>query len=203
MNSLLATSLKVILGVAAIFLAYNLYSIIQDPIDFQKMKKKRYAKVKTRLEQIRDAQKAYRAEYNQFVKDIDKLAAFVDTGKQTIIERKDSSFMYYDEVYQQEMRKDTIITRVLGYQDVKKELFGEDFNSESLIYIPYTDRKHKFMMDAGKLNVNDVVVPVFEAKAPDTLIFEDEYEKYSRYIDEEHTLAVGSMSKPTLSGNWK
>lgn len=202
MNSLLATALKVVLGIAIVVLGYNLYSIIQKPIDFRKMEKKRYTKVKTRLEQIREAQKAYRDEYRSFVKDIDKLVAFVDTGHKTIIERKDSSFMYYDETYMKEMKKDTIIIRVLGYENVKKSLFGADFDPKTLRYIPYSNNE-KFIMDAGKIKVNDVVVPVFEAKAPDTLIFADEFKTYENFIDEDHYLAVGSMDKATLNGNWK
>lgn len=202
MNSLLATALKVILGIAIVALGYNLYSIIQKPIDYRKMEKKRYAKVKTRLEQIREVQKAYRTEYNAFVKDIDQLVAFADTGRKTIIERKDSSFMYHNKTYMKDMKKDTIIERIIGYENVKESLFGSDFNPASLRYIPYSN-KEKFIMDAGKIKVNDVVVPVFEAQAPDTLIFADQLETYKNFIDENHYLAVGSMDKATLNGNWR
>jgi len=186
MNTLVATGLKVVLGIAIILLGYNLYSIIQKPIQYQKLENKRYAKVKERLEQIREVQKAFRAEYKVFTGDLDQLVAFVDTGRRTIIERKDSSFMRYNETYLKDMQVDTIITRVLGYEPVKEFLFDSSF-----------------IMDAGKITVGDVVVPVFEAKAPDSLIFADVINRFGDLIDTEHYLAVGSMDKATLNGNWK
>lgn len=202
MNSTVSLVIKIVLGLGVIILSYTLYEIIQEPIRFEKIKATRYEKIKVRLEQIRDAQKAYRAEYSQFAEDFNTLIAFVDTGKQTIIERKDSSFMYYDEVFQQEMEKDTIVTKILGYQSVKDNLFGQDFEEQNLQYVPFTENK-KFELNAGKLQVNDVVVPVFAASAENTLIFEDILKKYDQFIDKDGSLQVGSMIQPTLSGNWK
>ncbi len=202
MKSTVSTIIKIVLLVAIIFLGYYLYEIIQEPIRFEKIKEKRYAKIQDRLEEIRDVQKAYRAEYFEFAPDFNTLIAFLDTGKQAIMERKDSSFMYYDEVYQQERSKDTIVSRVLGYRSVKSALFSEDYNAQQLQYIPFTDNR-KFIMDAGKIKVNDVVVPVFEAKAPNEVVFEDIADDYDQFIDFNYSLKVGSMNEPTLSGNWK
>ena len=130
MNQRVSTIVQIVLVLAVIFLGYTLYEIIQEPIRFEKIKNRRYSKIKERLEHIRDAQKAYRAEYNEFAGDFNTLVAFVDTGKQTIIERKDSTFTYYDEVYLKEREKDTIITRVIGYRDIKESLFDADFDPE-------------------------------------------------------------------------
>lgn len=202
MNSTLSTTIKVVLFLAIVYLAYLLYTIIQEPIQFEKLKEKRYDAVKERLENIRDAQKAYRDVYNVFAKEMDQLIAFVDTGKKPIIQRKDSTFMYYNEVYQQEMEKDTIITTILGYERVKTSLFDKNFQPAKLKTIPYSGGRN-FEMKAGKINVNNVIIPVFEAKAPNTAIFHDVLDKYDQYIDEEDYLSVGSLTEPTLSGNWK
>lgn len=202
MNSTVSTILKIVLGILIIFLAYKLYAIIQDPIQFEKLKDKRYDAVKTRLEQIRNVQKVHRDVYDVFASDLDQLIAFVDTGRKPIIERKDSSFMYYDETYRKEMKKDTVIRRLIGYESVKESVFKKDFNPEKLRLIPYSQNE-PFRMDADKISVNDVTVPVFEASAPDSLIFEDVLKRYDQYIDEEHVLKVGSLNEPTLSGNWK
>ncbi|HBF19662.1 MAG: hypothetical protein CMI36_05750 [Owenweeksia sp.] len=202
MDSKVSLILKIVLAVVIIYLGYLLYSIIQEPIQFEKLKTKRYTLVQNRLEQIRDAQKAYRAEYSKFADDFNGLIAFVDTGKQSIIERKDSSFTYYNKTYQQEMVKDTIVTKLLGYQPVKKNLFGEDFDASQLRYIPTTEGK-EFEMSATKIKVNDVIVPVFEAKATNEQIFGDVWKKYDQFIDKEYALTVGSLTEPTLSGNWK
>lgn len=201
MNSTVSLIIKLVLGALVIFLGYKLYSIIQEPIQFEELKERRYDQVKNRLEQIREAQKTHRDVYNEFADDLDELIAFVDTGRKPLIERKDSSFMYYNETYQKEMQKDTIITTILGYERVKNNLFGADFDTDKLRYIPFSE-EHEFMMEAGKIKVNDVVVPVFEAKAPDSLIFTGKLDKYSRYIDKDHALTVGSLVEPSLSGNW-
>jgi len=202
MNSTTSLIVKIVLGILVVYLGYSLYEIIQEPIRFEKIKEKRYTSIKMRLEQIRDAQKAYRDEYNAFAKDFNTLIAFVDTGKQTIVERKDSTFMYYNEVFQQDMEKDTIITKILGYQPVKENLFGKDFDASKLEKVPHTEGA-TFDLDAGKIKVNDVVVPVFEAKVENEVIFADIFKKYNQFIDKEGSLAVGSMTEPTLSGNWK
>jgi len=202
MNSKVSLIIKVVLFALIIFLGYKLQQIIQEPIDFERLKEKRYEVVKDRLEKIRDAQKEHRSEYQAFAPSIEALIAFVDTGRVAIIERKDSSFMYYDQVYQQEMEKDTIVTKILGYQSVKEKVFGADFDAESLHYIPFSDNS-PFQVKAGKLEVNDVVLPVFEAKAPNTEIFHDVLNKYDQYIDSDYALQVGDMNEPKLSGNWR
>lgn len=202
MNSTASLITKIVLLLGIIFLGYKLYAIIQEPITFQKLKDKRYEKTEHRLEEIRDAQKAYRTEYNTFAKDFDQLIAFIDTGKQSIIERKDSSFKKYDQVYQQEREHDTVITKVIGYKNVKESLFDKDFDASKLRYIPYTDNV-PFEMETGKIKVSEVVVPVMEVRAPNKKIFADVWNKYYQYIDPDYVLKVGSLSEPTLNGNWK
>ena len=202
MNSKFSLIAKIVLGVLIVFLGYKLYTIIQEPIDFENLKEKRYTVVKDRLEKIRDAQKAYRTEYLVFAEDLESLIAFVDTGKSAIIERKDSSFMYYNTTYLQEMEKDTIITTILGYEPVKEKLFGADFNVNTLRIIPFSNNV-PFMVAAGKIRINEVTVPVFEAKAPDTAVFHDVLSKYDQYIDNDYALQVGDLNQATLSGNWK
>ena len=202
MNSRVSTIVQIVLVLAVIILGYNLYEIIQEPIRYEKIKTKRYDQIKMRLEQIRDVQKAYRAEYGEFAPDLNSLIAFVDTGRQTIIERKDSTFVYYDEVYLKDREKDTIITRVIGYRNIKESLFDESFDPTVLRYIPFTDNK-EFQMQSDKLTVNDIVVPVFEARASNKDIFEDIFDDYDQFIDSEYALKVGSLTEPTLSGNWK
>ena len=201
MNSTVSVILKVALSLLIVFLAYKLYAIIQEPIRYQEIKTKRYNQVKLRLEQIRDAQKIHREVFDGFTADLDRLIAFVDTGRKPIVLRKDSSFTYYDETYRKDMTKDTIVKRIIGYEKVQKS-FPTSFQPEDLRYIPFSNQQ-EFKMDAGKVTINDVTVPVFEAAAPDTLIFHDMIDDYDRYIEKDHVLKVGSLTEPTLSGNWK
>lgn len=202
MNSTVSLTIKIVLGLLVLYLGYTLYSIIMEPIEYEKIKDRRYTKVIERLEQIREAQKAHRDLRNSFASNFDELIAFVDTADRPIVERKDSTFTYYDEVYQQDMQKDTIVKTILGYESVREYAFDKSFDIEQLRYIPFTNGK-TFTMDADKIKINDIVVPVFEAKAPDTLIFRDVLDQYDQFIDNKHALTIGSLNEPTLSGNWK
>jgi hypothetical protein len=202
MNSTASRLVKVGLLLIILFLAYRLYAIIQDPINFENLKEKRYTAIQEKLGEIRDVQKAFRTEYRVFAPDLNALIAFVDTGKIAIIERKDSSFMYYNKKYQTDMEKDTVVITLLGYEPVKEKLFNKDFVAESLRYIPFTNNT-PFEVEASKLKVNQVVLPVFVARAPNSDIFYDVLDKYSQYIDEDYALEIGSLTEPTLSGNWK
>ncbi len=203
MTSTVSTIIKVVLLIAIVGLSYFLYEIIQEPIRYEKIKEQRYAQTKERLEQIRDVQKVFRSEYLEFAKDLDMLISFVDTGRESIIERKDSSFKYMDKKFLTEMTKDTIIIRVIGMRSVKERLFGADFDANKLRYIPFSNNQQEFEMEAGKIKVNDIVVPVFEARAPNTKIFADILDEYEQFIDKDYALKVGSMTEPTLNGNWK
>ena len=122
MNKKIIKALTIGLALVAVGLSYWLLRIINQPIEFEKIKSDRYAAIIERLEQIRDVQQAHLQENGKYAQDFDALIAFVDTGAITLIERKDSSFMYYDKIYQQDMNKDTVIERVLGTQGVKENL---------------------------------------------------------------------------------
>ena len=126
------TLLTVGLALVAIVLGYWLFSIINKPIEFEKIKSKRYAKVEMRLEEIRDAQQAYRQKYGKYSDDFDQLIGFVDTGMIDIVVRKDSSFMAYNKTFQQDMNRDTVIIRVIGRESVKSSVFNSEFDASKL-----------------------------------------------------------------------
>lgn len=198
------TALSVGLLIVVLGLSYWLFRIINQPIEFERIKERRYTEIKNRLEEIREVQQAYLQEYGSYVDNFDELVAFVDTGKLRIIERKDSSFMYYDKVYQQDMNKDTVIVRVLGYEPVKEELFSADFDANKLRYIPLPKKRiAEFEIGAGSIERNDLRIPVFEVSAPNTVIFEDLPSDYNIFVDRTYQLQVGSLTEPKVSGNWK
>lgn len=198
------TALTAFLILVVLGLSYWLFRIINQPIEFEKIKAKRYALIQQRLEEIREVEQAYLTEYGSYVDNFDALIAFVDTGKIKIEERKDSSFMYYDKTYQQEMNKDTIVVRILGYEPVKTKLFTAEYDASQLRYIPLPKgRKAEFEIGAGSIERNGLRIPVFEVSAPNTAIFEDLPSDYSIFIDRSYKLQVGSLTEPKVSGNWK
>lgn len=202
MNSKSILAIQTVLAILAAFLAYKVYRVIMEPIEFENLQSKRYEHVKKRLEQIREAELTYKGEFAQFQGDIDQLVQFVDTGKVSIYERKDSSFMRYNKKYQKDMNVDTVIVRLIGQEYVKNRLFGPDFDAQKLLYIPFSDNV-KFTLGASTIERNGVKVPVFEVKAPNAAIFADQEKTYGEYIDKDYALTVGSLTEPSVSGNWK
>ena len=193
--------MNVALILIAAFLAFKIYRVVMEPIEFERIKLKHMCAVTERLEQIREAELAYKQEYGEFTGDWNVLTSFVDTGKVTIFERKDSSFMYYDKRFQREMNRDTVITRVIGYQAVK-DRYGEGFEGKMLQYVPMTDDA-EFNLGAGKIDRNGVTVPVFEASVSDVVMLGNLKRRFDQYIDKEHVYQVGSLTEATISGNYE
>jgi hypothetical protein len=173
------------------------------PIKFQRIERVRICDVTEKLENIREAQLAFKTENGAFCSDINDLVAFVDTGVINIIERKDTSFMYYDKVYQKEMNKDSVMLRVLGQEPVAVQLFGDGFDAQTMLRIPGTDSL--FTMNAGKINKNAVDVATFEVSAPYATVFADVADSYPQAFSKvaNEALTIGSLTEPTISGNYE
>jgi hypothetical protein len=197
------TLLTVGLALVAIVLGYWLFSIINKPIEFEKIKSKRYAKVEMRLEEIRDAQQAYRQKYGKYSDDFDQLIGFVDTGMIDIVVRKDSSFMAYNKTFQQDMNRDTVIIRVIGRESVKSSVFNSEFDASKLRVVPITTIDEQFEIGAGSIERNGVSIPVFEVSVSNEAMFKDIMDVYGNFIDKSYKLQMGSLTEPSVSGNWK
>ena len=204
--------LRIALGIITLILSYRIYRIIMQPIEFASIKEKRYERITNRLEQLREAQLIFKSEYNQYANNFDDLVSFFQNAQVSIIERKDSSFMRYDKVYQTDMLKDTIIYRIIGQTSAKdklmssnSELFKSDFSVSDLRYIPFAKDSTEFSIATGHIDRNGVRVQVFEIKASNTDFFHDIYDDYESLILglRINALAIGSLTEPTLSGNWK
>ncbi len=203
MNSKVQLGIKAVLIVACLFLTIRIYQSIMQPIKFQRIERSRLCDITEQLENIREAQLAYKSEMGSYCASIQELVGFVDTGFISIIQRKDTSFMYYDKIYQKEMNKDSVMIRVLGQEKVSMQLFGEGFMAESLRHISGTDSS--FSMDASEINKNGVDVATFEVSAPYKVIFADIAENFPQAYGkaENNSLTIGSLTEPTISGNYE
>lgn len=203
MNSKVQLVIKVVLILLSAYLTVQIYQSIMQPIKFQRIERARLCDVTEQLENIREAQLAYKSENGAFCSSIDELVGFVDTGFISIIERKDTSFMYYDNVYQKDMNKDSVIIRVLGQEKVSTQLFGDGFMASSLLNISGTDST--FTMDAGEITKNGVDVATFEVSAGYSVIFADIAPDFPLAFEkvENNTLTIGSLTEPTISGNYE
>jgi hypothetical protein len=193
--------LNVVLLVIAAFLAYKIYQVIMEPIQFERIKLQRFCAITERMEKVREAELAYKDVYGEFTGDWANLISFVDTGYITIYERKDSSFMYYNKRFQKDMNKDTVVVREIGKERVL-DRFGQDFDPTVLKEVPQVEDV-EFDLGAGKIERNGVTVPVFEVSVADTEIFKDLKSRFDQYIDKEHRYQIGSLTEATISGNYE
>ena len=192
--------IKVVLVIVALGLSYWLYEIIQAPIRFEQQKNRRMEVVKEKLISIRTAQAAYKEVNGGFSSTFEDLLAFLDTGEFTLLQRRDSSYEAFSELYQQMEIRDTVVIDTLGYSSIKDSLFA-DYDLSALRTIPFSGGED-FEMDAGRLEKDGgLIVQVFMARAPKEL--------YLRGLDrtliktQSKDLQVGSMTEASLNGNWQ
>lgn len=193
--------INLIFVVGSVFFAFKIYASIRKPIEFNEIRKKRYERVIERLNLLRDLQVEYRKVTGSYSNDFNTLLAFADTGRIAIEERKDSSFLRYDKIYQTELVVDTVVVRILGYRSVREALLSGYDNVNELKYIPFTDKK-EFKIAASSVERNGVLFPTFEISVADTTLFADLKDEYGQFISKEKSLIIGSLTEPIVSGNW-
>lgn len=205
--------LQIILLVAIGALVWWLYSLFNTPLEFERIRKEREAKVVERLKDIRTAQRAYRNKYLKFTPSFDSLIAFVKydslTFEHAIGSADDSLAVAQGRVSVEKFQvavKDTI-------KFISPEVLSDVNN---LRYIPgsveATGSLQQFAMDTASIETESrVVVPVFEAfaKYPTFLGDLDKQELINFRDYQVNTLSradglkVGSLTATTNeAGNW-
>lgn len=180
----------------ALITAYFAYRSIQAPIEFNIEKKKRYAKVESRLKTIRDWQLAYKAVYRKYASNFDTLTVFINTDSFPVIKALGT---VPDTLTEQQAVDMGLVTRDTIMVSVRDSLFktGGDINDVRII--PYS-KNQPFAMESGIIEKGQVEVPVFLVEALNMYIF-DGIEP--DYYDPQKGLRVGSMTEPSTSGNWE
>lgn len=204
--------IQLLLWIVIGFLAYLTFNSIYEPIQFNKIKKERYAPVIERLKDIRDSELAYKEVIGKFTSDFDGLIQFIDTAKYTIIQRRDSTVL--DEVktksYGVDMYKEITLIDTLGFVSVKDSLFGNTDRYKNMMYVPNTNQSEKFSLKAGIVTKNETPIPVFEAKVAKAVILKDQPEDLV-YMENQVVsvdaingkyISVGSMTEVNTNGNW-
>lgn len=149
---------QIALGVIAIAITYLIYSGIMKPINFEKEREARYAKVIERLKDIRTAEVAYKSVYQKFTGSFDTLINFVKYDSFPV-EFKEGSLDDSIAVAKGLVRRDTI------YIPVRDSIFPKGYFIDSLRYVPHTVGV-QFDLKAGNIVTGSkVTVQVFEANA--------------------------------------
>jgi hypothetical protein len=194
----------------SIFFASQIYSSINGPIKFNKVKNERYTQVINRLKDIRNAQIAHKDVTGFFANNFDSLVSFVDNGIFTLIEKRDSSYLEYNRLYRIDMLKEVEIVDTLGFVSVKDSLFGQNESYKMMAKVPIQGTDSEFSIKADIIDKNGYQVPVFEVKvAKDIVLFDqnkDLLDQENKVISVDgvngREIILGSMSEVSTSGNW-
>ena len=193
-----------------VFFSYKIYTSINSPINFNKVKTERYKKVINRLKEIRTAQIAYKDVNGIYSNNFDSLVSFIENGIFTLVEKRDSSFLEYNRTYRIDMLKEVIVIDTLGTVSVKDSLFKDNDNYKLMSQIPVEGVDEKFTINSQIINKNNYKVPVFEVKVSKNIILHDQDDFL--VSQENETISVdgvngseiilGSLSDVSVNGNW-
>jgi hypothetical protein len=204
--------LTIVLWLLIAFLGYQTYKSIYEPIQFNKVKNKRYSQVIKSLKDIRDAQLAHREVTGKFADNFDNLVKFIDTAQYTITQRRDSTIK--DEVLTKQfgvdMTKEIIVIDTLGFESVKDSLFKNSTRYKTMMNVPVGEEGAKFKLQAGFIEQSNIKIPVFEASVLKNVILFDQdkdllmQENQVVSVDGVNgdKLKVGSMDEVNTNGNW-
>ena len=206
--------IQFILGLAIIGLVYVVANLIYTPLSFDQQLEERNAEVIVKLKDIRAAQRAYKSKYQQFTGDFDSLINFILndslTMERKLVDEDDSVAM----AQLKKQGKKNIETYNIAVVDTifnPRKLTKEDI--QNLRYIPHTDNKVEFIMEAAHVNAGNVKIPVVECRAPyklylDTVAYrqnvinliDDRVNNFNAYAG----LKFGSMEgSNNEAGNWE
>jgi hypothetical protein len=207
--------LQVLFIIIIIVLGYLIVESIMEPIRFNKEVEVRESATIDRLIQIREAQKAYKDIYKTYTGSFDTLIAFLDTGSFSVIMAiGEIPEDWLDEMGFEKARDyalaEGIISRETTKVPVLDSLFGAGFDTNSLRYVPFTD-KVEFNMESGEiLTSSNLTVQVVEVSAMyDDLLKGLDQQLIVNYEDERNKIVgfkgvkFGSLEEGTLTGNWE
>lgn len=200
------TVIKVVLLIAIIGLAYWVYRIPTATLEFEDAFAMRQKEVVQRLKDIREAERAYKRNYNKYTGSFDTLIMFLKND--TLVYEKamgslDDSVAVAKGLVKTEKFKVAIKDTIFS---------GRKVNFDDLKYVPFSENK-EFELGATVIKTeSSVLVPVFEAKTPFYVFLQnlnadqeiinlvDRYTTMDKYPG----LKVGSLTTPNNdAGNWE
>ncbi|GAB7256931.1 hypothetical protein [uncultured Polaribacter sp.] len=198
---------SILLLFLAVYLGFKIYNGIMEPINFNKNKITRYAKVVDNLKMIRDAEVKYYEANGNYTKDKNALIKFIDTAKlaltntKTIVETVNKGGGITDEVERR-------VTDTIGYEPVLKYFKDRDY--KTMFSVPGL-KGTEFELEVGTVEkVQGLVVPTFMAKTPKKALLEgmneslvkQELEVIAADQIKGEYVSVGSLDEVTTAGNW-
>ncbi|PHI19228.1 hypothetical protein CEQ90_14295 [Lewinellaceae bacterium SD302] len=184
--------------VLAFGLAFLLYKSIEEPIAFADFREDRETVVETKLETIRKAQEMYRDITGAFAPTFDTLSEVLTNESFALVrvigDPDDPNFtgeITYDTTYRSAI--DSVRSLGIDLQD--------------LPYVPFTDNKVKFDIDAKEVEYQSTNVPVVQVGTQRKNFMGDyadaRFAQYDRKYNPNAVIKFGDLNKPNLSGNWE
>ncbi len=206
--------IQIVLWVLIIFLGWKLYGSINGPMEFNKVKEARYAKVINNLKDIQAGQLAYKEVTGKFTGSFDSLVRFLDTAQFAIVVRRDTSFadveknraFGIDEGYYLEKT----ILDTIGFIPVKDSIYSGTDRYKTMQKVPVENIDAEFEMKSGSIERNNAMYSVFEVRVAKDVILQGEnkdlilQEKQVQSVDAVNGeyIKVGSLDEVNTSGNW-
>ena len=215
-KKIVSITLTVVFGVVVLLLGYQLYRIISTPIQFENEQRVRENAVISRIKDIRNAERQFKSKYQRFTGNFDTLINFILTeqiqGERKKIDEDDSAAMA--QARRKFGRKFKNVEKfTFSVKDsIFKHLTVEQV--KELRYVPYSNNKTEFILNAGMLTTESkVVIPVVECRTPyiaflDTVKYRQEIinlidnmkNNFNRYPG----IMFGSMERGNNeAGNWE
>ena len=198
--------ISIVLIAIAAFLVYKINYEIQKPINFNKEKKERYAKVIGQLKMIRDAEVAHKQVTGKYTNNGENLIKFVDTAQFALTQTRNvPKTIDVGGGITKEIEERVVDT--IGYEDVRARFAGLDY--KNMLNIPDTDQK--FKIEIGEIEkIQGLKAPVFEVKVDKGLILKgmdinlvkQEQEAIGGEEVRGEFLRVGSLGEVSEDGNW-
>jgi len=200
----IASSLLLLLTV---FLVFKIYNGIMEPINFNKIKVAKFAKVVKSLKIIRDAEVKHFEVTGKYTNDKAGLIQFIDSAQLALTETKDTIIKVnkgggiIDDVTKR--KKDTI-----GYEPVLKYFEGRDY--KNMFKVPGIEGKEFDIVISTVEKVQGLVVPTFYVKTEkiDILkgmsksLVKQELEANATDQIKGEFVSVGSLEEVSTGGNW-
>lgn len=206
--------IQIVLWIIIAFLGWKLYQSINGPVEFNKEKEIRYAKVIKNLKDIQASELAYKDIVGKFTGDFDTLIAFIDTAQYAITQRRDTSYADVEKNKAYGISEGYYIVETLvdtlGFVAVKDSLFRGSDRYKTMRKVPIKNVDAEFELDAGTLVRNETSYSVFEARVSKDVVLHDLdkdlliQEKQVQSVDGVNGpyIQVGSMTDINTSGNW-
>lgn len=226
------TTIKVLLSLSIVLLAYFCIMSVMTPIRFDEAKTAREKEIIQRLIDIRQAELEYKDQNKQYTDSFDLLIKFLKTAKKKMVLKEGTLTDAQLDAGLTEASAVKIVRKgnaseiaANGLQNFRRDtayvnLIGAIFDStrytakniDKIAIIPFS-KNEKFVLktDNDFINSTGIKIPIFEASAPyETYLYDLDHQEMLNVIDLQVKLEkfpglkVGSVEEPNNNaGNWE